>query len=101
MAPPTIIAPANTNGNSMAIANCCEKLRACFAAGEVSGVLLSSLSEGIARQPRERLRIQPRRKSHKQGDAKRHGLRAAHRWSGRFAGLGQPGMQNHAEVIVK
>src|SRR6516162_5181335 len=101
MAPPTIIAPTSTNGSSMAIANWCEKLLACFAVGEVPEVVLSSLSKGIARQPRERLRIQPRGKSHKQGDAQSHRLRAAHRRRRRLTGLGQPRVQNHAEIVVK
>src|SRR5437016_7366548 len=57
-------------------------------ASEFSGLL----SEGILREPRERLRIQPRGERDKHGDAEGHGLRAGHRWTRRVAGLLEPGV---------
>src|SRR2546429_3935064 len=64
---------------------------------EFSGLL----SEGILREPRERLRIQPRGERDKHGDAEGHGLRARHGWTRSFARLLEPSVHDDAEVIVK
>src|ERR1700687_2644399 len=88
-------------GNSMARANCCENPFTWSSAGVSFWSLESLLSEGIARQTCERLRIQPSSQGNKHGDAKRNCLRAAHvgRWS--VSRLLQPGVDYDAEIVVE
>src|ERR1700692_2682708 len=93
--------PTKMNGSSITIAFCCEKLLACFAAGEVSGSGLSLDSKGIVSEPSERLRIQPRGESYKQRRAESYGLGAAHDWRGGVAGFLQPGVNDDAEIVVE
>src|SRR5260370_4382907 len=101
MAPPTTMHPTKMKGSSIAIAFCCEKFFPRLAAGGISGAGLSLDSEGIVSEPGERLRIQPRRQGYKQRRAEGDGLGAAHerRWG--VAGLFQPSVDDHAEIVVE
>src|SRR3979411_1364657 len=93
--------PTRMNGNSIAIAYCCEALFTCFAAGQISGSGLSWDSEGIGGQSSERLRIQPRGQGYKQGRAESDSLGAAHDRGGSAAGLFEPGVNDDAKVVVE
>src|SRR5208283_3899712 len=99
--PPTRTAATMTNGSSMAMANCRENPLACFCWGVNSSSRLSLWSEGIARQTCERLRIQSRGQSYKQGRAQRHGLRTAYVRGRRLARFLHPGMHYHTEIVVQ
>src|SRR5260370_18867030 len=85
----------------MAIAAWLETSFAFSVTGEGDSEFSSLLSEGILREPRERLRIQPRRERDKHGDTEGHGLRAGHYETRRFARLLEPGVHDDAEVIVE
>src|SRR5258708_38051638 len=93
--------PTKMKGSSIAIAFCCEKLLACFAAGETSGSGLSLDSEGIVSEPGEWLRIQPRGERYKQGRAESDSLCVGHKWRGRGAGLFEPCVKYAAEIVVE
>src|SRR5260370_42003856 len=82
--------PTKMKGSSIAIAFCCEKLLACFAAGETSGSGLSLDSKGIVSGPGEWLRIQPRGESYKQGRAEGDTMRVGHRRRGGMGGFFEP-----------
>src|SRR6266403_4929319 len=101
MAPPTTMHPTKMKGSSIAIAFCREKFFPRLAEGEISGAGLSLDSKGIVSEPRERLRIQPRRQGYKQRRAESDGLGVAHerRWG--VAGLFEPSVDDHAEIVVE
>src|SRR2546423_2090329 len=85
----------------MAMAAWLETSLAFSTTGEGESEFSGLLSEGILREPRERLRIQPRGERDKHGDAEGHGLRAGHRWTRRGAGLLEPSVYDDTEVIVE
>src|ERR1700751_395112 len=100
MAPPTTMQPTKMKGSSIAIAFCREKFLASLAAGETSGSGLSLDSEGIVSEPGERLRIQPRGESYKQGRAQGDRLRVGHKRCRRVAGLFEPCVNYDTEIVV-
>src|SRR5580700_6607116 len=95
------MADTSTNGNSNAIAAWFEESLAFSTMGAADFVLSGLLSEGIVREPRERLRIQPRSERDKYGHAEGHGLRVAHQHARRIARLLEPGVHDDAEVVVQ
>src|SRR5882757_7301313 len=101
MAPPTTMHPTKMKGSSIAIAFCREKFFPRLAEGGISGAGLSLDSKGIVSEPRERLRIQPRRQGYKQRRAEDDGLGAAHERRGGVAGLFEPSVDDHAEIVVE
>src|SRR5215475_10730786 len=96
-----MIAPTKVKGNSRASAGVEAKSPVFFFVGSVDGLSSGLSSEGIVSEPSERLRIQPSGEGDKHGDAEGHSLRVAHRGTGRFAGLLEPGMHDDAGVVVK
>src|SRR5260221_6048948 len=101
MAPPTTMHPTKMKGSSIAIAFCCEKFFPCLAAGGVRWSGLSLDSEGMVSEAGERLRIQPRRQGYKQRRAEGDGVGAAHERRGGVAGLFEPSVDGHAEIVVE
>src|SRR6267142_2093537 len=101
MAPPTTMHPTKMKGSSIAIAFCREKFFPRLAAEGISGAGLSLDSKGIVSEPRERLRIQPRRQGYKQRRTEGDGLGAAHERRGGVAGLFEPSVDDHAEIVVE
>src|SRR5258708_1459040 len=93
--------PTKMKGSSIAIAFCREKLFPRLAAGGISGAGLSLDSKGIVSEPGERLRIQPRRQGYKQRRTESDGLGVAHERPWGVAGLFQPSVDDHAEIVVE
>src|SRR5437870_9930721 len=91
--------PTKVKGNSRARAGPEAKSFAVFFAG-VDPVSSGLSSEGILREPCERLRIQPRGKRDKRSDTERYSLRVAHDGTRRFAGRLEPGVHHDTEIIV-
>src|SRR5712692_11413847 len=94
-------AATRMKGSSMAMANWLEKAFTFCGLGSGKSDFSGLLSESIAGEPRERLRIQPGGERHKHGHAKRHGLRAGHHRTRRFARLLETSVHDDAEVVVQ
>src|SRR6266446_7703378 len=101
IAPPTTIAPTKVNGSSRASADWDAKSCGFFFGGDSGGFCSGLESEGIAREPRERFRIQPGGERDKHRYAERHGLRVGHQRPRRFTRLLEPRVHDDAEVVVK
>src|SRR5258708_34583130 len=97
IAPPSTIAPTKVNGSSRATADWEAKSCGFLSGGDSGGFSSGLKSEGIVRELRERLRIQPRGEGNKYSHTERHGLRIAHDRTRRFARLLEPGRHDDAE----
>src|SRR5882762_3488258 len=83
IAPPTTIAPTKVNGSSKASADWDAKSCGFLSGGDSGGFSSGLKSEGIVRELRERLRIQPCGERHKYGhrsEERRVGKECRSRW---------------------